>query len=75
MGTEVTQGYVINNVYCEYKKAVENFDNYCLNGTAGGSGHKGNGNATIASPARRLPTFPKDAALVQAIPPTNRATM
>lgn len=59
MGTEVTQGYVINNVYCEYKKAVENFDNYCLNGTAGGSGHKGNGNATICLPGKAPSYIPE----------------
>ncbi|WP_044268830.1 LruC domain-containing protein [Bacteroides timonensis] len=52
--SEVTQGYVINNIYCEYKgggqNATWNFEYCCLNGTAGGNGRKGNGNAVACKP-------------------------
>lgn len=48
-GTECTAGYLINNIYCEYKanSSEWNFANSYLNGKAGGSGHKGNGNAVL----------------------------
>lgn len=54
--SEVTQGYVINNVYCEYegggRDATWNFEYCCLNGTAGGYGKKGNGNAVACYPGQ-----------------------
>lgn len=61
--SEVTQGYVINNVYCEYKgggrDATWNFEYCCLNGTAGGNGKKGNGNAVACKPGEAPKYIPE----------------
>lgn len=59
-GVEVTEGYVINNIYCEFSR-VEwngnwNFVNCCLNGLAGGNGLKGNGNAVLCN-AGQAPAY------------------
>lgn len=44
---ECKNGYLINNVYCEYKEDKPDFANTYLNGKAGGKGSKGNGNAVM----------------------------
>lgn len=48
-GIECTAGYLINNIYCEYKAENSSWDftNCYLNGKAGGNGRKGNGNAVL----------------------------
>lgn len=46
-GKECKDGYLINNIYCEYEEAEWNLANGYLNGIAGGSGSKGNGNAVM----------------------------
>lgn len=69
--SEVTQGYVINNVYCEYKgggrDATWNFEYCCLNGTAGGNGKKEMVTQLHANPERLLNISPKADAPVKAI--------
>ena len=59
--SEVTQGYVINNIYCEYEggNASWDFQWCCLNGTAGGHGQKGNGNAVVCHPGHSPQYIPE----------------
>lgn len=61
-GKECEKGYLINNIYCEYKEENSewNFVNGYLNGNAGSSGLKGNGNATLCRPGEAPAYIPAD---------------